>query len=619
MNGGQHEPVDFTSHTHTHTHTQYIYILFSVFLVIQNSNIRSNCVTVDEFAHVPAGVSQWERGTFSLYRENPPLIRFLTALPVWLANPRTNYWRERTGPGIRKEWEVGQDFAYANAARYLEMITQARLVVVLLGIACGALIFHWARELHGGPAAVVCAFLWLLDPSVFAHSGVATVDVGAAAVGLLATYWFWRFLGEPSWFRLLLAGTGLGLAQASKFTMLALYPAWTAMALVRGLHPDGRPPVGGSRAAGALRVCAIFLLSLVVLNACYLFQGTGTPLGDFRFISAALRGGTGQVGSEAPASNRFQGSALGCLRIPLPRDYVLGFDSQKHEEEGGHANLVAGRLERRGNLLSPLTTLLYKLPFGTIALLAVASVAATWRASRCKRVSLGRAAVALPAVFLIAGLCSQTGVNWAVRHSLPALPYVLVAAGGFIGDALRTRAGKMFVIACLAFNANEVRQFHSQFLAYTNQLAGGYEEGYRYFLGSNYDWGQDLIRLKHWVDAHPEFQPIVVSCYGAIDPRLVGLSVTALPEMPTPNGGERRESFQSYYLATSSNLLHGLPLPLLRTDGRVVFGRLASERPWTELRPVARVGRSIFVYRITSASYDAFIDPRYVPRDGATL
>ena len=366
-------------------------------------------MTVDEFAHVPAGVSQWERGTFSLYRENPPLIRSLTAFPVWLAKPRTDYSRERIGPGERSEWAVGQDFAYANADRYLEMVAQARLVVVLLGIACGALIFHWARELHGGPAAVVRAFLWLFDPSVLAHSGVATVDVGAATVGLLATYWFWKFLQQPSWHRLLLAGAGLGLAQASKFTMLALYPAWTAMALVRGLRPDGRPGVGGSRAVQALRVCTIFLLSLVVLNACYLFRGSWTPLGDFRFISAALRGGHSQVGSESPATNRFGGSVLGSLPVPLPRDYVLGFDSQKHEEEGGHANLVAGKLERRGNLLSPLITLLYKLPFGTIALLAGAGAAAMWRACRCRCFPLDRGGIIVPGVFLIAVLCSQTG------------------------------------------------------------------------------------------------------------------------------------------------------------------------------------------------------------------
>ncbi len=49
--------------------------------------IRSNPVMLDEYAHVPAGVSNWDLGRHFLYRENPPFVRLLSSFPVWLSRP----------------------------------------------------------------------------------------------------------------------------------------------------------------------------------------------------------------------------------------------------------------------------------------------------------------------------------------------------------------------------------------------------------------------------------------------------------------------------------------------------------------------------------------------------
>ena len=54
-------------------------------------------VLVDEYAHVPAGVSYLELGRFLLYRENPPLVRCLERK----TKPRFEHqiWREFWPPG----------------------------------------------------------------------------------------------------------------------------------------------------------------------------------------------------------------------------------------------------------------------------------------------------------------------------------------------------------------------------------------------------------------------------------------------------------------------------------------------------------------------------------------
>src|SRR5579883_1777075 len=97
-----------------------------VAVALAGENIRSNPVVIDEYAHVPAGLSYWDFGRHYLYRENPPLVRLLTSLPVWLSTPRISY--RKADPSIRSEWEVGRDFIRANGSRHHFLIGEARCV-----------------------------------------------------------------------------------------------------------------------------------------------------------------------------------------------------------------------------------------------------------------------------------------------------------------------------------------------------------------------------------------------------------------------------------------------------------------------------------------------------------
>ncbi len=54
--------------------------------------------------------------------------------------------------------------------------------------------------------------------------------------------------------------------------------------------------------------------------------------------------------------------------------------------------------------------------------------------------------------------------------------------------------------------------------------------GRRYLLGSNYDWGQDLFRLKAWSEGSPDRQPIAICYYGALAPESLQVRTVGLPE-----------------------------------------------------------------------------------------
>ena len=91
----------------------------------------------------------------------------------------------------------------------------------------------------------------------------------------------------------------------------------------------------------------IVALSILTIDAGYLFEGVGIPLGRFEFGSGTLTrpvpAGSGRRRRPriraSPCvwpfrENRFRGTFLARLPMPLPEHYLLGFDEQKIEAEG---------------------------------------------------------------------------------------------------------------------------------------------------------------------------------------------------------------------------------------------------------------------------------------------
>jgi hypothetical protein len=162
------------------------------------------------------------------------------------------------------------------------------------------------------------------------------------------------------------------------------------------------------------------------------------------------------------------------------------------------------------------------------------------------------------------------------------------------------------------------------FLSYFNELGGGIWGGYRYVTDSNYDWGQDLLRLQSFVNAHPEIDKIAVDYFGGgspiyylgdCSPDSHGSVVVSADPTPKTHGfcAENWSSSRGnpaaqgiHWLAISVNNLQGDIQPLAPGQQR----NPEDEYLWlTAMRPPApgmgnipepdyRVGTSIFVYKL---------------------
>jgi hypothetical protein len=132
--------------------------LLAVFLLATHASLllvssRLQFPTRNEVAHVPAGLSYWDTGSFRLYNVNPPLWKMLATLPTLLLNPKVDEIQPPVKPGQRAEWEAARRFANDNAPNYFDLIWSARLAGVLWSVAGGVVIFRWASELYGRQGA----------------------------------------------------------------------------------------------------------------------------------------------------------------------------------------------------------------------------------------------------------------------------------------------------------------------------------------------------------------------------------------------------------------------------------------------------------------------------------
>jgi hypothetical protein len=584
-------------------------IVLTLHAVLLLHSLRRNFVTVDEFGYLAAGVSHWDTGTYGMYRVNPPLPRMLAVLPVLAARPQRDYHRLTDVPGERSEWTVGHDFLAANEARYFDLVCLGRLAGLAWSLAGALLVFRWAWEIYGPPAGFTALVLWCFGPNVLAHAQLLTPDVPAAAAALAATYAFWRYLRRPSFSLACLCGALLGIAQLTKYTLLVLYAVWPVLGLlaIRARRADpGGSRMGGVKIAHGL---VMLLLSILVINAGYGFSDTCRPLGEFRFVSRTL-GGEPADGRAAYSSgrfgNRFRDSWVGEVPVPLPADYLLGIDVQRRDFEVGLRSYLAGTWRSRGWWYYYLYALAVKVPLGFWAIglwgawLGCVELLRSGPGDR-----LGHRCVWLPVLAVVGLVSSATGFNHHLRYVLPALPFLAIGASRAARCLQSVRVlPKLLLGALLGWGVLSSLLVYPCSLSYFNELAGGPANGHRHLLDSNIDWGQDALRLKEWLDDHPEARPLRLAYFNSVDPRIIGLEFT-LPE-PGPKGVfthdpeyTRQLGPHPGYMAISVNLLHGMPWSA--PDGRGNW-RAVHPEDYAYLRqfqPIARAGYSICIYHIT--------------------
>ncbi len=405
-------------------------------------------VTYDEPVHVASGYDYLVHHTF-LDMQHPPLAKALFGLPfIHAPEPESRLWIRR-----------GNDLLY-DQNHYLRGPEKARagnLVFVVIALLAT---FFWTRDLFDETTAVIATGVFALLPPVLAHGGLATTDMAAAASFIVAMFAYDRFLASPSWLRTLALAGAIAFGLLSKFSFPLFFVVGAmCLSLARGRFP-------------AKRFFAAAGVAFVIVWAAYFFT--------FGTIKSAQP-------KASEWSRELWGNAGLVRKLPLPAPaFFAGLLEVVRHDHVGHQSLLLGEYSNQGWWYYFPIALLVKTPIPMLAL----AIAGAWLAA--KRERHGEAA-AIALALLAACMTSQIDIG--VRHILPIYaPLSMLAAFAIIAGWRASKRHRAAIALALLWLAADSVLAHPDYLPWMNALAGPHPE--RVLADSNFDWGQDLVRLR---------------------------------------------------------------------------------------------------------------------------
>ena len=535
---------------------------------------RRDSVTIDEFFHLPVGLNALRTGDLRQDPVNAHLGRMFYALPL-LATPPAF----KAEPGMN-EAQLGYMFVEQNGSTYQQIYERVRPMVVLLALALAIVMAKWAFDLYGPGAALSALALFAFSPSLLAHGHLVTVDIAGTLGFFLALYANAKFLEAPSLRRAIWLGVAAGGANLLKLSgavlVMMIVPTWAIRML---LQRHDRIPAG----QWAKWIAVIGVFALVALNAGYAFDGTFGRLADARLAPGGTLAG---IAEAAP-----------WLRLPFPRPFIDGIDVVL---EVGKVNdpsyFLAGELSADGWWYYHLAAFSMKCPLPVLA--AILFSLGAWAVGR------GRSRLDytffVPAIVLFAANSAFNSLQIGERHVLAAYPLLFIGASPWLGAALASEPWKKSVkglpaiakawlpavaaTVVFVWTAAGTIAIGPRYLQYFNEAAGGAERGHRMLIDSNIDWGQDLIRLREYMD-EKKIDRIALAYFGRVDPAVYGVRFAPL-ERGVTHGPT----------AVSATFLMGRPYFWI-LGGRFRWVPARTYEWLQQYKPVARVG-SMFIFDV---------------------
>jgi hypothetical protein len=553
-------------------------VLLTIFAIQVIGGMWNNAATYDEVAHLPAGYAYIKKADFRFNPEHPPLVKMMAALPLLSmkipALEKNPYWDSKN------EWQFGRYFLFHSGIDADKALFHARLMMLLLALLLAVVVFQWSKALYGETAAVFSLFLFAFEPNLIGNAQVIHTDLGFSLFMTSSLFFLWKAMRSRSKVTFVYAGLCFGFSLATKFTALVLFPIFLLFILLYFFEKNS-----SSSRAKLIRK----------QEDAFSFKER------FRFLLIHL--------PILLIVAVFTLTAIYCFSS-LDR-YFDGLKFVLDHNEKGNPSFLFGMYSDFGWWYYFPLAFLIKTPLPLILFFSLslffffkASLSILWRKNSDQVVKENQSSesklrlyselyLLLP-VFLFFFLSLFSKINIGIRHILPVYPLIIIFSGRYLHDLYRSARGSskkswrvltLTLIVWLAASSIFIFPYH---LSYFNELILGPKRGYKYLADSNLDWGQDLIRLKKFLDKEGE-ESLIFSYCGSADPHYYGIKYQYLPGfgLNYPQNYQIQYNRKEFIAVSATNL-------------QSVFFNLHDTYDWLKARkPYTRIGYSIFVWEIS--------------------
>jgi len=511
----------------------FLVLLFVFAFLLMIGSARSNSATTDEAVHLFAGYTYLAERDFRLDPEHPPILKELAAAPLLamrnLISPVDGLW-DKAANFYYDSWKearlLADSFFFTlgnNASIFLFL---GRLPFIFLTLGLGLAVYYWANKLYGKKVGIFAAFLILLMPNILAHGPLINTDLGLTLFIFISVYFWGEYLKKPTLKSFILAGIFCGLAFASKYTSVLIVPIFIILGMIK-IFIDKNSKYWIKYLLGLF---GIGIITFIIVWFSYGFS-IATPPQPIGTLSENIK-----MWANWDIPTLFDGVFAKVRPVLFPADYYKGLILVTRHALGGHGSFLLGKTSNTGWWYYFPVAIFVKTPIPFFIFLALAI--GIFGKIKAKLLFDELLLIIAPIIFLVFSMYSKADLG--VRHVLPIFPFLAVYAAKSIKlvkfseikivnyDLKKLMSALVFLLLILWYLLSLVLNYPN-YLAYFNEAAGGAKGGYKILTDSNLDWGQDILRIRAYINKHNIQDPYVVYPWDSEDAlRYYGINSTLL-------------------------------------------------------------------------------------------
>jgi hypothetical protein len=497
--------------------------LLILMALLAGASARRESVTIDEVAHIGAGVSYLQKLDLRMNPEHPPLAKVLAALPLVLRGVHADYshlsWTfsgEQNFNQFIGEWVFGH-WLIMNWNDPYAVVWWARVPMIGVMLLLGLVLYILGSRLGGSWGGLLCLCAYVSMPSFLAFGPLVITDVLIALFWILAVWQLPEMWRSPSRLGVIKFAVILSAAFLTKFSSGLLFFVFVAVALSLRWRVVAEQPTDKVARRRWRRRAWLNLIKATLWAAMFVYV--------FYFVLSLNQStDTFNIIPHFPAS-----VLLRRLLMPVWIYFtgLLFFALSA----GSRATYILGHTYSHGVWFYFPTLFLLKSPLSFLLLLALCMAIALTLKSRS-----GAKASVIPAgldfhwrsiwvsLIVFVGACMINRLNLSIRHFLIALELLILLLAPLprmvqslqLSNWRGAAAAKWGTIALAATSLATAVWAFPNYIPFLNVLSAG-RPGYLLVNDSNLDWNQSLPEVRKFA-AERGLNEILLDEYGFVEP-----------------------------------------------------------------------------------------------------